>query len=89
MKSGGHGANVAAEAGASAGDGRLFLDMSDIYMYHKPTGIYSRPEKKGHFPEEESAQGTVSEYYAYPITDWFPGDALKNKPAAQQVVQVE
>ena len=71
------------KSGGLRDDGRLFLDISDVYVYHKPSEIYSIPEKSGIFPSDG-----LSEYYAYPITQWFPGDALKNRPEVQEVVKI-
>ena len=65
--------------------GRLWLDLSDIYMYHKPTKIYSVPEQTGQMPQEGEG---FKEYYAYPVVQWYPGDALKYKEASQEVVKI-
>ncbi|UPR02007.1 SAP domain-containing protein [Chloropicon primus] len=72
-----------------SGDGRLFLDLADVYMYHKPTEMYSVPEMHGEFPQRNDDDGDgFDEYYAYPVASWFPGDALKNKEPSQEVVKI-
>ena len=66
--------------------GRLWLDLTDVYVFHKPTGVYCRPQCEGDFSVLEETE--FSEYYAYPIASWFPGDALKGRDPAQEIIKI-
>ena len=70
---------------AAPDDGRLFLDLADVLLYHKPTEVYSRPKIEGQLPE---TSGIFQEYYAYPVAGWFPGDALRDKSPEQEIVKI-